>query len=292
MFQFEKSPFLKYITKLQYVKIRSVVNKMLEISVVIPVYNAKKHVKRLLKSLNKNFDFHSGEVILVDDCSKADTAEMLDDFVKEYPHYKLIRNQENKGFPGSCNCGIAASTGKIVILLNSDTLIPADFCKYVTKCFESDPAIGVASPLSSRSCAYWFKKPWFVSLDRMNEKIRSKHECTYPQIPSAEGFCYCIRREVIEQQGGLDEIYGRGYHEEIDFAFRANTNGWKNVLIDDLYVAHNHHTSFGKKTKTEQLRRNDPIFKERWDGFLEKFIEEHQLVDPMPKIKADVFNKK
>lgn len=265
---------------------------MVEISVIVPVYNAKRHVKKLLQSLNKNFDFTVGEVILVDDCSKPDTAEMLDSFVQKYPQYKLIHNEVNKGFPRSCNCGIAASRGDIVVLLNSDTRIPAGFCRYIKKCFDSDPRIGVASPISSRSCTYWFKKPWFVSLDRMNDKIRARHECSYPEIPSAEGFCFCIRRAVIEQQGALDEIYGRGYHEETDFAFRARTNGWKNVLIDDLYVAHRHHTSFGKKNKTEQLRRNDSIFLERWDGFLEKYIAETNWVDPMIRIKADVFNKK
>ncbi len=264
---------------------------MLDISVVVPVYNAKRRVKQCLKSLNKNFDFHSGEVIIVDDCSRKDTAEMLDVFVQKHPRFQLIRNQTNKGFPGTCNSGIAASSGKIVVLLNSDTVIPAGFCERIIKCFDSDNRFGVASPLSSRSGTYWFKKPYLTSIDRMNEKIREKHPCCYPEIPHAEGFCFCIRSAVIEQQGGLDEIYGRGYHEEVDFAYRAITNGWKNVLIDDLYVVHNHNSSFGKKIKTQQLHRNDPVFKERWEGFREKFIAEHQWVDPMIKIKADVFGK-
>ena len=264
---------------------------MTEISIVIPIYNAKKHVKKLLKSLNKNFNFSIGEVILIDDCSKTDTAKFLDEFVKEFPQYKLFHNEKNLGFPGSCNRGMQLSVGDVVVLLNSDTWIPEEFCERIIKCFKADSEVGIASPLSTRSSTYWFKKPFWRSLNFMNKRIRERHECSYPILPHAEGFCFCIRRAVIEQQGMIDEIYGRGYHEEVDFAFRSITNGWKNVLIDDLYVGHRNHSSFGKKLKTAQVAKNDKIFKERWDGFYEKFTSDNNWVNPIIKIKEEVLGK-
>ena len=262
---------------------------MSKISVIIPIYNALNDVKILLESLLTNFNFNIGEIILVNDCSLAETTDYLNDFAKEHTNFKLINNEENFGFVKSCNKGIKASTGDIVVLLNSDTKIPAQFCERIIKCFDTNPKVGVASPISSHSGAFYIPFQKNFTLEQMNERLRKNHKCSYPLIHAAEGFCFCIRKQVIEQQGYLDEIYGKGYHEEIDFSYRAITNGWKNVLIDDLYVYHKRHASFGIKQREKQIQKNDAVFLSRWEGFKEKYEKEHNLKNPINKIKREMF---
>ena len=198
---------------------------MNKISVIVPIYNALEEVKLLLNSLIKNFNFYFGEIILINDCSNEDTSNYLREFTSSNPDSTLINNKTNLGFVKTCNKGIKSAKGEIIVLLNSDTVIPSEFCERIIKCFNSDDKIDTASPISSYSARYFINLPKNMTLEQMNNELREYHKCKYPLIPDSEGFCFCIRRELVEQQGYLDEIYGRGYFEETDFSYRAIING-------------------------------------------------------------------
>lgn len=261
----------------------------MHISIIIPIYNALDDVKKCLESVLK-INFNLCDVILVNDCSEKITTDFLRAFVQENDkHFRLLENEENLGFPKTCNKGMKSSNSDILVLLNSDTIIPACFCEKVIACFSQDNKIGIASPLRTNGGQYSITSYRNWSVEKMNRHLEKKHKTSYPIVPSSEGLCFCIRREVIEQQGYLDEIWGKGYHEEVDFAFRANTNGWKNVLIDNLFIFHKMHASFGSEQRKILIEQNNKIFKERWFGYREKFIAEHKWVNPAIKIQKELF---
>ena len=262
---------------------------MPQISLVIPIYNALDDLKVLLASLLKNFNFELGEIFLINDFSNQETSEYLKEFVAKYDKFKLLNNEQNLGFVKTCNKGMQQASGDIIVLLNSDTEIPTNFCERIIKCFDSDSKIGIASPISSYSGTYYISMPQNYNVEKMNIVLNKKHRCLYPVIPAAEGFCFCIRKEVIEQQGYLDEIYGKGYHEEVDFAYRSITNGWKNVLIDNLYVYHKRHASFGIRQREKLIEQNNEVFHSRWKGFRENYEKENNLVNPVIKIEQKMF---
>ncbi|MBR6099179.1 glycosyltransferase family 2 protein [bacterium] len=262
---------------------------MPKVSVIIPIYNALDDVKLCLDSVVNNFNFELGDVLFINDCSNTDTTEYLGRLVSVHPNIKLLENDENLGFVKTCNKGMTLAKGDIVVLLNSDTKIPAEFCERIIKCFNFDNEIGIASPITSASWLYHISIPKNYTIEKMNKQLRKKHKCSYPIIPSAEGFCFCIRKEVIEQQGYLDEIFDKGYHEEVDYAYRAITNGWKNVLIDDLYVYHKRQASFGAETREKLIKLNNLVFKERWAGFRENYVKENKLKNPIIKIEQEMF---
>ena len=54
--------------------------KMPQISVIIPVYNALNDVKILFRSLNENFNFSLGEILLINDYSDLETSNYLKTF--------------------------------------------------------------------------------------------------------------------------------------------------------------------------------------------------------------------
>ena len=167
----------------------------IDISVVIPIYNALEDTKLLLESLVKNFDFNNNEILLINDCSNKDTTQFLRDFVVTNDSFILLENDENLGFVKTCNKGMKIANGEIIVLLNSDTIVPAGFCKRIKSCFDSDKSIGVASPISSNSSAYYIKMPHNKNLEQMNKLLRKNHKASYPTILSAEGFCFCIRKK-------------------------------------------------------------------------------------------------
>lgn len=263
----------------------------IDISVVVPIYNALEDTKLLLDSLVKNFNFKNNEIWLINDCSNKETTIFLREFVVKYNDFILLENDENLGFVKTCNKGMQFANGKIIVLLNSDTVIPSKFCEKIKNCFDSDTNIGVASPISSNSYSYYIKQPKNKTIEQMNSSLRKNHKPTYPTILSAEGFCFCIRKEVIQEIGYFDEVFGKGYHEEVDFAYRAFTNGWFNVLIDDLYVYHKKNASFGEFNSNELIVKNDKIFHERWDDFVEMNISNFTPEKIITKIHNDIFSK-
>ena len=67
------------------------------------------------------------------------------------------------------------------------------------------------------------------------------------QLPTPVGFCMYVRRAGLEAVGRFDEGYGLGYGEENDFCRRLATAGFRNVLLDDTFIAHVGNRSFDAK---------------------------------------------
>lgn len=87
------------------------------ISVVIPAFNRVGLVLRAVDSaLNQSYPVH--EVIVVDDCSTDDTAQLVESV--DDPRVRVIRNEVNSGACKSRNVGIIAATGEYIALLDSD----------------------------------------------------------------------------------------------------------------------------------------------------------------------------
>jgi len=263
-----------------------------KISVIVPVYNALDDVKLCLDSLRDNFDFSLGQVIIINDCSNSETNNFLKEFSQNNQDFTLMNNQENLGFVKTCNKGMKLAKGEIVVLLNSDTMIPKNFSQRIIQCFDMNPEVGIASPIGSYTASYFITLPHGVSLEQMNELLEKRHICSYPIIPKAEGFCFCIRRDVIEHIGYLDEVFGKGYGEECDYSCRARQYGYEIVLIDDLYVYHKRQASFGSKNREKLFSEHNSILKSRWDNLLHDFEKRTHWKNPISKIRYDLFTKK
>jgi GT2 family glycosyltransferase len=256
------------------------------ISLVIPVYNSLSYVQILFNSLLRNFEFSSGEIIIVDDCSEVQTVLYLEKFVFTHKRFRLFKNTKNEGVIKTANRGLKEARGDVCVILNSDTEIASGFNKKILDCFSSDNRIGVAFAIGSSAEYFCIPQIKDLSTQEMSNLLDSVHKPSYPLVLRAEGFCFCIRKKVIEQQGYLDEIYGHGYYEETDFTVRAIKNGWKSVLIDNLYIGHARHGSFLSKYKrTSLVDKNSKIFKNRWGNFVDSYIEENFITSPIKKIK-------
>lgn len=94
----------------------------LQISVVIPVYNAEKYIRQCLDSVLTKQDVNL-EVICVDDASTDKTPEILKEYMEKYPNVQVIRNETNL-YAGTCrNKGLMAAKGHYVHFLDSDDYV-------------------------------------------------------------------------------------------------------------------------------------------------------------------------
>jgi len=102
-----------------------------KVSVIIPVYNGEKYLKRCIDSAlsQHGFDKDELEILLLNDGSIDSSKTIIDSYAAQYP--KIIRkvHQKNCGVATTRNKGIAMSTGEYVIFLDQDDWIDSDYIK-------------------------------------------------------------------------------------------------------------------------------------------------------------------
>ncbi|MFY9610388.1 MAG: class I SAM-dependent methyltransferase [Blastocatellia bacterium] len=230
--------------------------------VIVCVHNAVEDVKRCLESV-LGFTGMPYSLIVIDDGSNEETCEYLVNFADSH-HATLIRNEAARGYTFAANQGLRRSHGDYVVLLNSDTVVTADWLDRMIACGESDPRIGLVGPLSNAGT--WQSIPEIITNGEFAENKlpegstipgmgRLVAECSarlYPRIPFLNGFCLAIKRQVLEQIGYFDEqLFGKGYGEENDYALRALDAGWQLAVAEDAYVYHAQSRSYSHDRRKE-----------------------------------------
>jgi len=104
------------------------INNLADISILVCTYNHASWIERCIRSLlNQNYinskDF---EIILVDDCSKDETQQILKNF-DDIDNLKIIRNKKNLGLPKSLNKGIKYARGRYLVRVDSDDYVSRNF---------------------------------------------------------------------------------------------------------------------------------------------------------------------
>ncbi len=97
---------------------------MLTLSIIIPVYNVEKYLKKCLDSvLSQNYANY--EVICINDGSTDNSLQILNEYKLKYPQIKII-DQENRGLSVARNKGLEKATGNYILFLDSDDWLVED----------------------------------------------------------------------------------------------------------------------------------------------------------------------
>lgn len=95
------------------------------VTIIIPVYNTKKYVKKCLDSV-VNQTYKNIEIILINDASTDYSLTILENYRREYRNIKLINNPINLGVSISRNIGLDSANGDYIYFLDSDDFIRKD----------------------------------------------------------------------------------------------------------------------------------------------------------------------
>ncbi|BAN98992.1 hypothetical protein E05_42260 [Plautia stali symbiont] len=93
-------------------------------SIIIPVYNAQNTIRRTLQSV-LNQTFSSYEIIVVNDDSRDNSAQILQEFA-HYPQVTVL-NQINAGVSAARNSGLQQASGEYVLFLDADDWVDDNF---------------------------------------------------------------------------------------------------------------------------------------------------------------------
>lgn len=92
----------------------------MKLSIVIPVYNEAATIIELLNLVTSIDVGMDKEVIIVDDCSKDGTRDVLTQAVVEHPEWRVLFHDINRGKGAALRTGFAAATGDFVIIQDAD----------------------------------------------------------------------------------------------------------------------------------------------------------------------------
>jgi GT2 family glycosyltransferase len=224
-----------------------------DISVVIVGWNAKHYLGLCLESLAKAPPRRSMEVLVVDNASTDDSAEMVE---AKFPWVKLIKSSENLGFAKGNNVAIRQCQGRYVALVNPDVIVFPGCLDVLADFLDENPKVGNVGPrvlnpdMSMQSTCRRFPTLWnnFCSATGLSARFKNsrffagEHMFYFPHdrtlaVDVLVGCFSMIRREALDAVGLLDEglfMYG----DDVDWCRRARNAGWQVVFYPGGQAIH------------------------------------------------------
>lgn len=109
------------------------------ISVVMPVYNVEKHLKKAVDSVLKQ-TYTDFEIILVDDCSPDGCPQLCEELAASDERIMAVHHNENKGLSMARNTGMTYASGKYIWFMDSDDFVEDSLFAMVFDSVKENPA--------------------------------------------------------------------------------------------------------------------------------------------------------
>ena len=224
-----------------------------DITIAIVNWNARDYLARCLSSIPAGLASATGEIYVVDNASDDESSAMTR---RRFPEVRLIDNDRNVGFAAANNQDIENAHGRIVLLLNPDTVVTPGALEKIVRYFDDHERVGAlgahlvnedgSSQASVRdfptfqSAFYQYTVLRVVPLLRgayRRYKMRDfDYETTSP-APQPMGAALAIRRDVLDDVGPMDTGFFM-YYEEADLCRRILAKGWEIHYLADARITH------------------------------------------------------
>ncbi|QYK54622.1 MAG: glycosyltransferase [Fimbriimonadaceae bacterium] len=232
------------------------------VEIVIPLYGGGDDIFECLRSLEESRDLFE-RVIVVDDAGSDDAAERALEF--DFVH--LISHSENVGFAAACNTGLKLVESKVVIFLNSDTLIPRAGLIRLVESLEKSSDIGATAPCSNNVAYFQKVEPTYSTLQGVDLFANdfANRSAEDEDVSMLVGLCLAMRTEFMKDLGGFSTEYGKGMFEDNELSFRIQESGKRLVLSSRSYIHHKGSQSLQRLELNPAvlLRQNEKIFLDR-----------------------------
>ena len=224
------------------------------LSVIIVNYNVKYFLEQCLCSVIKAVESIESEIFVVDNNS---TDGSQDFFKNKFPTVQFIWNTANIGFAKANNIAVKQATGKYILFLNPDTILPEDCIEKCISFFTLHTeagALGIkmldASGRYLKESKRAFPSPLtsFYKLSGLarlfpHSKIFSKYylgdldENKTHEVDVLAGAFMMVPKTIIDYTGSFDEDFFM-YGEDIDLSYRIQEAGYKIFYFSESAIIH------------------------------------------------------
>lgn len=256
-----------------------------KLSIVILNYKVPYHLLLCLKSVEKALQNIDAEIIVVDNDSQDESADLVK---THFPDVILIQNQTNEGFSRGNNRGVKVVKGEYLCLLNPDTVVAETTFENLLKFAEKHPDFGAIGPrlidgtgnfLPESKRNFPTPKIAFQKFLGNGENYYAHHlkEEETGNTPVLTGACLLMKTSRYREIGGLDEDYFM-YGEDIDLCYSFQKSNYKNFYLGSEIILH---------FKGESSLK-DAEYAKRFFGamqlFYQKHFKSHFLMDTAVKL--------
>lgn len=226
----------------------------MQLSIIIVNYNVKHFLEQCLFSVQAALVDIQAEVIVIDNNSSDSSLSYL---APKFKNIRFISNTNNIGFAKACNQGVVLASGKYILFLNPDTIVPEDCFKQCLSFFESHPdagALGVKmldgsgkflkeskrafpSPTTSLFKLFGLSKLFPHSAIFSKYHLGHLDENKSNEVDVLAGAFMMIKKEVLDKLGCFDEGFFM-YGEDVDLSYRIQKAGYKNYYFAGTSIIH------------------------------------------------------
>lgn len=200
----------------------------MKLSVIIPAYNAEKHLDACLRSATAALD-EDMELIVVDDASFDNTVFVA----SKYP-CKVVQLQERSGAGKARNEGAVRAKGEFLLFLDSDVIVKAETFEKLLAVFDKRPEISAVSAIYSNQA---YLSGLFQSFKAIEETYKYQAYIS-DRYNSFDPHCACIRSAVFLKMGGFVESYKGAEVEDVEFGYRLAAGKYINCIEPSVAVRH------------------------------------------------------
>jgi len=252
-----------------------------ELTIVIVSWNVRELLKKCLESIFENRADLALKIIVVDNASKDQTAEMVR---ANFPQVKLIVNASNLGFAQANNQGIKESQSDYILVLNPDTEIVDSALPTVLDFMKKNEQIGIvgAKHLNPDKTLQPSVRRFpnlpvlflifskiakiFPNLKTISHYLAKDFDYQKSQpCDQAAGSFLLLRKKMLDQIGLFDEQFFIWF-EEVDLCRRAKTAGWGAWYLPTAEIIHRGGQSFSQQLTL----KNQKIFFQSAYKYLKK----------------------
>jgi glycosyltransferase involved in cell wall biosynthesis len=212
------------------------------VSVIVPAYNASATIGQSLEAITRQNCFQPFEVIVVDDGSSDNTA----DIVSSYPSVRYVR-QNNAGPASARNLGAQLAMGEYLAFTDSDCIPREDWIAKLMEGFVQQQVGAVAG-------GYGIANPGSWLANCINKEIFWRHACLMPDFPNSFGsYNFCVKKSIFQAVGGFNTAYRRASGEDNDLSYKIVQSGWR-IYFERRALVDHYHPSRLLKYLNEQFR--------------------------------------
>lgn len=225
------------------------------LSIVIPVYNCAPVILRCLDSI----DYYNAEIIVVDDGSTDDTAEVVQGYIASHPYVHLIQ-KENGGASSARNMGIEAASGKYLMFVDADDYLVPDGIERVIDLAEKEMAEIVK-----------YKIVCVGNDDPVDEASIGQFQM-FPEIICGEGAV--LQRNDISDYHVVDAVFRRSVIIENGIRFQTDLLLREDDVFMGMFYCH------AKKVVSTDLPLYRYVMSSNWSSTHNQSVEkQRQLIE-------------
>jgi len=207
-------------------------------SIIIPTFNGASRIGNCLDSLEKQTAGRNVEILVVDDGSTDNTANV----VRGYSSVRLIP-QANAGPASARNRGALEAKGKILLFTDDDCVPMPDWLEAMLGPFKDPEVVGAKGVYRThqRSLAARFVQIEYEDKYRLMAGLS--------RIDFIDTYSAAFRRDRFLDMTGYDTSFPVACAEDIELSYRMSARGWKMTFVPAAIVYHTHPDTLSRYLK-------------------------------------------